>query len=199
MNMFNLKRASGAAGAVLLFAIAFLFGCGEEEETPVGPGPYTMTEPKYALANAELAFNGYGAGLLDKCLADPFLFYFDPNDVGQKTNGYVMPGSWARADFLQAARNMFSRAQSISLNNNWRAVGSPDPTETFYVAYAVPLTIVVVVDANNSYVLDDGTCDYEFEKNAEGKWHVVNWRDRSRERGCIGPLTLGRILAKFYL
>jgi len=197
--MFNLKRPSGAAGALLLFAITFFLGCGEEEETPVGPGPYTMNEPKYVLANVEMAFNGYETGLLDKCLADTFLFYFDPNDVGQKANGYVMPGSWARVDFLQAARNMFARAQRISLNNNWRAVGSPDPNETFYVAYAVPLKIVVVVDANKSYVLDDGTCDYEFEKDADETWHVVNWRDRSRASGCIGPLTLGRILAKFYL
>ncbi len=42
-------------------------------------------------------------------------------------------------------------------------------------------------------------CDYEFEKDADGTWHVVNWRDRSRAAGCIGPFTLGRILAKFYL
>ena len=199
MKMFNLKRPSGAASAVLLFAITFFVGCGEEEEAPPGPGPYPMNEPKYALANVELAFNGYDAGLLDKCLADTFLFYFDPNDVGQNANGYVMPGSWARVDFLQAPRNMFARAQRISLNNNWRAIGSPDPNETFYVAYAVPLKIVVVIDANKSYVLDDGTCDYEFEKDADGTWRVVNWRDRSRAAGCIGSFTLGRILAKFYL
>jgi hypothetical protein len=197
--MLNSKRASGAAGAVLLFTAAFLVGCGEEEEPQPGPGPYQMTEPKYALANVELAFNGYDVSLLDKCLADTFLFFFDPNDVGQKANGYVMPGSWARADFLQAARNMFSRAQSISIDNNWQAIGPPDPNENIYAAYAVPLKIAVVVGPNESYTLDDGTCDYEFKKDADGTWHLINWQDRSREAGCTGPRTLGRILAKFYL
>ena len=56
-----------------------------------------------------------------------------------------------------------------------------------------------MVDEINGYAVDDGTCDYDFGQDAAGAWRLTRWKDRSRECGCIGALTLGRLLAGYYL
>lgn len=180
------------------FAALFLSACSDNPEETAPPGPYKPSEPKYALANVELAFNGKNAALLDRCLDPGYRFYFDVNDVGERTNGYLIPEYWSRADFLGAAGNMFGRAYAVSMNNGWKAVGSPGPGENNYTAASVGLRFVVMVDANNGYMIDDGTCDYDFAEVAAGEWRLTRWKDRSRECGCVGETTLGRILASYY-
>jgi hypothetical protein len=94
---------------------------------------------------------------------------------------------------------MFKETYSTSLTNNWATIGSPAPGETTYLAVDVPLKMVIMVDEVNGYVLDDGTCDYDFARAEGGAWRLSRWRDRSRECGCIGESTFGRILAGYYL
>ncbi len=188
-----------AAGMTLAPAALFFLACADEQETPARPSPYKPSEPKYALANVELAFDNMNADLLDSCLERGFKFYFDINDVGEEANGYVIPEYWSKADILRGAGNMFARAYATSLSNNWRTIGSPGPSENAYFVSSVALRIVVMVDAINGYAVDDGTCDYEFAQDVEGGWRLTRWKDRSRECGCIGPLTLGLLLAGYYL
>jgi hypothetical protein len=185
----------------LFTAVLITAGCGDEngEDVSTGPEPYAKTEPKYVLANVELAFNRGDEQLLSDCLADGFTFYFDPSDVGEEVNGYVVPASWSRKEFLRATGNMFARTHEISLNNHWKSIGSPEPGETSYLAANVALEIAVMVDRINGYASNDGTCNYEFAKDASRKWHLAKWWDRSRECGCIGPKTFGLILAGYYL
>jgi hypothetical protein len=173
-------------------------GCGDEEATPTERGPYGATEPKYVLANVELAFNRGDVNLLSDCLAGDFVFYFDVNDIGQKVDGYTIPASWTREEFLTAAGNLFAGTYDISLTNHWRGIGTPARSETSYFAVDVDLELVVMLDAVNGYALDDGTCDYEFTKTDAQKWYLYKWRDRSRECGCLGPVTLGLILARYH-
>ncbi len=173
-------------------------GCGDDEAPPTERGPYDATEPKFVLANVELAFNRDDVNLLSDCLAADFVFYFDVNDIGEKVNGYTIPTSWTRQEFLTAAGNLFAETHSISLANHWRETGTPAPSETSYLAADVDLEIVVMVDAVNGYALEDGVCDYEFSKTGARKWHLYKWRDRSRECGCLGPVTLGLILARYH-
>jgi len=180
-------------GGVLITA-----GCGDEDAAPTEAGPYDATEPKYVLANVELAFNRGDVNLLSDCLAGEFKFFFDVDDIGQKIDGYTIPASWARDEFLAAADNMFAETRDISLTDHWREIGTPAPGETSFQAADVPLEIVVVVDAGNGYAFDDGTCDYEFAKEPTRIWHLAKWRDRSRECGCLGPATFGRILARYH-
>lgn len=182
----------------LFLGILGTAGCGDEEPTPTEPGPYDATEPKYVLANVELAFDRGDVNLLSECLAGDFVFLFDVNDIGQKVDGYTIPASWTRDEFLTAAGNMFAETYDTSLTNRWREVGTPAPGETSYFAADVGLEIVVMLDAVNGYAFEDGTCDYEFSKTGAQKWYLSKWRDRSRECGCLGPLTFGRIMARYH-
>jgi hypothetical protein len=181
-----------AAGGVLAA------GCGEDAATPAGQEPYAATEPKYVLANVELAFNGDDLKLLDDCLAPDFAFYFDEDDVGQEVNGYVMPPSWTRQEFLTAAGNLFDKTFSATLNDHWRDVGTPGRGEQFHLVPELKLELSVMLDSKNGYVFDDGSCDYEFTRAPGEAWFLSTWRDRSRECGCLGPFTLGRILAGYH-
>lgn len=182
----------------LVLGILGTAGCGDEEVTPTEAGPYDTTEPRYVLANVELAFDRDDVNLLSECLAGDFVFLFDVNDIGQKVDGYTIPASWTRDEFLTAAGNMFAETYDTSLTNRWREAGSPAPGETSYFAADVPLGITVMTDPNEGYAFDDGTCDYEFAKEPGQTWFLTKWRDRSRECGCLGPLTFGRIMARYH-
>lgn len=181
-----------------LIGVIISAGCGDEESTPTEAGPYEATEPEYVLANVELAFDRGDVNLLGECFAGGFVFLFDVNDIGEKVDGYTIPASWTRDEFLTAAGNMFAETYDTSLTNHWREIGTPGRGEIFYQAADVPLGITVMVDATNGYLLDDGTCDYEFAKEPGQMWFLTKWRDRSRECGCLGQLTFGRILARYH-
>ncbi len=181
-----------AAGAVLTA------GCGEDATNPGEQQPYAATEPKYVLANVEIAFNGDDLKLLDNCLAPDFAFYFDSHDVGEEVNGYIMPGSWTRQEFLTAAGNLFAKTFSVTLNDHWRDVRKPPRGEQFHLAPELELQLSVMLDSKNGYAFDDGTCDYEFTREPGQAWFLSAWRDRSRDCGCLGPFTLGRILARYH-
>jgi hypothetical protein len=197
-----MRRETGllcAAGLASALTALFVLACANGEEDKPGPGPYEPNEPKLVLANVEFAFGNQDADLLSTCLGGEFRFYFDLNDVGEEVHGYIIPEFWSKADTLRAVGNMFARTYATTLSANWRTMGSPGPGEKTYVATGVPLRIVVKVDEVNGYALDDGTCDYEFEQGDGAAWHLTLWRDRSRECGCVGELTLGRLLAGYYL
>ena len=185
----------------LFLGVLISAGCGDEEPTTTEAGPYDATEPKYVLANVELAFNRGDVNLLSNCLAGDFAFYFDVNDIGQKVDGYTIPTSWTRDEFLTAAGNIFAETYDTSLTNRWREVGSPAPGETSHFAGNVALDIIVMLDTINGYTLEGGVCDYEFTREPAQTWFLTKWRDRTLEcggGGCIGGMTLGQILARYH-
>lgn len=192
-------RLSYGAALALALAVLFILACGSaEEETPTS-GPYEPNQPKLVLANVEIAFGNQDLDILEPCLGGDFRFFFDVNDAGEKVNGYVMPEFWSKADIMRATGNMFTRTYATTLTSHWRTMGSPGQGERTFVATGLPLRIVVMEDEVNGYVFDDGTCDYDFAQAEGGAWHLTLWRDRSRECGCVGEYTLGRILAGYYL
>lgn len=188
-----------AVGLTLALAALFVLACSDGEEETPGITPFEPNQPKLVLANVEMAFGNQDTDLLGACLASNFKFYFDINDIGEEANGYVIPESWSKANLLRATGNMFARTYATTLTASWKTMGSPGPGEKSYVAAGLPLRIVVMVDEVNGYALDDGTCDYEFGQGDGSAWHLTLWRDRSRECGCVGELTLGRLLAGYYL
>jgi hypothetical protein len=101
-----------ASVVVVLLALA----CGEEEgitrpRIPVINPVY----PADVLENVETSFIRRDIDLLKKCLSPDFVFYFDPNDVGQNPPGsiYVIPESWSYTEFWLVARNMFNKTYTV--------------------------------------------------------------------------------------
>ena len=152
---------------ILITAAALLaVSCVEEGGTTPGPTYPEATSPANVLKNVELSFNQRNAGLLDGVLSKGFVFYFDPDDVGQHPpgGGYIIPESWSRAEFTGAVSNMFKKAYSVSLSIPTASVGEPDPNETTYDAENINIKLLVMVDELNGYIADNGYCNFECER-----------------------------------
>ena len=188
------------AAAAAVFA-ALAAGCSNNAGPSPADGYYALTEPKFALADAEKAFNAKDGPALGATLADHFRFYFDAADVGkQLPDGYVIPASWSRDDFLRAATNLFARTHSDKMDAGWRTLGSPAAGEKSFAVDTVPLAFTVMYNPQDGYFLDDGTCDYGFAADDAGKWRLTEWRDRSHACGCpTVEKSFGYILAEYYL
>jgi len=99
-----MKKMVILAAAVALLALS----CGEEEGVaPQEPDRFAPTSPANVLKNVGLAFTNRDVDLLKAMLSTNFVFYFDPDDVGQRVPGsqYVIPESWNRTrDFARRLR-----------------------------------------------------------------------------------------------
>jgi len=200
-----MKKMVTLATAVALLALS----CGDEEGvTPQEPDRYKPTSPVNVLENVELAFNNRDIDLLKAMLSTTFIFYFDPDDVGQHPPGsqYRIPGGWSYTEFWRVADNMFTKAYSISLSIPTDQIGTPGENETTYRADNVSINLIVMVDELTGYQANQGYCNYEFEKytGEEGKkcWRLTKWWDRTAvfADGSLGvkPTSFGRILAMYY-
>jgi len=201
-----MKRIITLGAAVALLA----FACGEEEGVTPPPGPDRLepTSPANVLKNVELAFNNRDVDLLKAMLSTTFVFYFDPDDVGQYAPGsrYEIPESWSYAEFYTAVNNLYTDAYSIKLTIPTGNVGTPGENETKYRAENVSINLLVMVDELNGYIADQGFCNFAFESytSEAGKkcWRLTGWWDRTAvpADGRIGfmPTSVGKVLAVFY-
>jgi len=172
----------GAALAALLFT-GCLFSPPEEE--PVEPPP-VMNSPVNVLKTIEIAYNQGNINYYKGALSENFVFYFDPDDVGQTPpNGskYVIPESWTYTEDWDATQRMFANAYSISLTIPTAGVGEPDPEATTYKAENISIKLLVMIDEVNGFIADTGYCDFEFEEyqNETGadRWRLRKWWDRT--------------------
>ncbi|UCH79093.1 MAG: hypothetical protein JSU81_03855, partial [Candidatus Coatesbacteria bacterium] len=163
------------------------------DDPPTGPGtePYPEpTSPRDVLRNVEMSFNRYDVDRLKAMLATSFVFYFDPNDVGQSPPGksYVIPESWSYTEFWSAVGNMLELAHSVSLTINKDGVGEPDPEARVYKAERVTIRILVMIDELNGFIAGEvGYCNFAFESyDGEGGkklWRLTGWWDRTAGGG----------------
>ena len=193
----------GAALALLAFA------CEDRVHAPTPtPEPTGAESPVEVLETVEKSFNERDTKLLVSSLSENFVFYFDPDDVGQRPPGkpsYEIPESWSYTEFWNAANNMFTKAYSISLSIPTDQVGTPAENETTFRAEKISISLLVMVDELNGYIADTGYCNYEFESytSEAGKkcWGLTGWWDRTAipADGRLGlkPSSVGRILATF--
>jgi len=190
--------------AVTTAALALLaLSCGEEEG-PTGPAPYpALDSPDHVLTNVEMSFNERDHGLLKYSLDhDAFVFYFNPADVGEEINGYIIPMSWTYAEFYQACGNMFEEAYDISMQIP--PIGEPPADATEYTAFNVTINFLCMTDEANGYRADKGYCNFKFKKyieNGKGRWRLVQWWDYTMsfdESGRAEPASFGRVLALYY-
>lgn len=182
--------------ATAVLSAAFL-SCGEEEEAPAPRVP-DYSSPNAVLNTIAKAFNHGRLDWLDDALTTDFTFYFDPDDVGDVVNGYVIPPSWTYAEFKTACENMFAEAYSI--NFGLGEAGVPAEGVTEYKAEGVQLYCVVYIDPRTVY-RTTYYCheDFLFVKQASGSWRVARWWDFAGPfSGDVEPPSFGKILALFY-
>ncbi len=201
-----MKRIITLAAALALLALS----CGEEEGvTPQEPDRLAPTSPANVLENVELAFNNRDVDLLKAMLSTAFVFYFDPDDVGQNPPGslYRIPESWSYTEFWIVVNKILTKAHSVSLTIPTGNVGTPGENETKYRADNISIDLIVMVDELIGYQANQGYCNFAFESytSETGKkcWRLSGWWDRTAVpaagvRFALAPSSFGRILAIFY-
>ncbi len=197
----------GVIVSVCVAAAALWLSCGGEEgvtkPTPERPEP---TTPARVLKNVEIAFNQRDIGLLKAMLSENFVFYFDPNDIGSRPPGgkYIIPESWGYTELWQAIYNLFQKAYAIDMAINTDNVGAPAPGANTYCAENISVSLTVMVDPSNGFIVD-GYCNFAFERyaaaNGKNYWRLTKWWDHTCQ-GFDGPRTseptsLGRIFALY--
>jgi hypothetical protein len=189
MNKYNknLRIARNSLAAAALAAATLTFtGClfSPPEDQPPQTAP-EMTTPANVLKNIEVAYNQQLVDKYKEALSTKFVFYFDPDDVGQNPPGstYLIPETWSYTEDWRTTEKMFQRAYRIKLAIPTGNVGEPAPTDTTFRADNVSINLLVMVDELNGYIADQGYCNFEFEKykNEEGKdrWRLTKWWDRT--------------------
>ena len=194
---------------VIVGTALLALSCGEEEGVTRPRIP--VTNPVYpadVIENVEHSFNQIDIDLLKRCLSPDFIFYFDPDDVGQNPPGksYLIPESWSYTEFWAALNNMFARAYYVSLDISTGRIGIPGENETTYRAENVTISLLVMVDEVNGYIADGGYCNFAFEtyynERKEKRWRLTGWWDFTSEgydeRTAVAPGSLGRVLALYY-
>ncbi|UCE26715.1 MAG: hypothetical protein JSW52_10265 [Candidatus Coatesbacteria bacterium] len=185
----------------VIFVLTTLMACTDT----VAP---RINTPAQVLEFLEESFNRQELSVLYKYLRSDFVFYFDPDNVGDEIDGFTIPVSWDRYNIFGACSNMFEEAYSIDFEVVTAGVGDPDDEATTYSAYNVQIRLVVMTDALNGH-LADGYCDFEFIYNGPSGyggygWEVSKWYDRTSPIGSTGlsnnttPKSLGLILAYYY-
>ena len=187
---------------ILVFALVALVSCDEEivTYTPDLSSPYgVLTELVYCFNNHQE--DGI-INRMDAVLSPDFVFYFDPEDVGDYVGDYEIPVSWTKTEMMSAIRNMFNQAHSIALHipilyGGEDAFGKPDEGDTTFIRTNVTVDLLVMIDESNGYQAQ-GFCDFEFTKDGSGNWPITTWWDKTG--GALlspMPTPLGIILAMF--
>jgi hypothetical protein len=200
-----MKKMVTLGAALALLALS----CGDEEGvTPQEPDRLAPTSPANVLENVELAFNNRDVDLLKAMLSTNFIFYFDPDDVGQRAPGsqYEIPESWSYTEFCTAAESMLEKAYSLSFTIYVEKVGSPPAGANKYRAEGVKLRFLLMVDELNGYLADQGYFNFEFERYeaAGGKsfWRLVKWWDFTAypygDQATPAPASFGKALALYF-
>ena len=198
-----MKKLLCAAAALLALSCFF------DEPTEPGPeAPPLTTSPANVLKCVELSFNQRDVAIIDGVLTKAFVFYFDPDDVGQSPPGgnYEIPESWSYTQFRVAVGNMLEKAHSVSLTIPTGGVGTPDPHATTYRAEGISIKILVMIDELNGYIANQGYCNFEFERYENEKgyklWRLTRWEDNTAmyydANPGVTPGSFGKILALFY-
>jgi hypothetical protein len=192
-------------GILIIAACMLALSCFEEGGTTPGPeGAPEATSPANALKCVEMSFNQRDMKIVTNVLSDGFVFYFDPDDVGQSPpgGGYVIPESWSCAEFKGAVTNMYRKAFSISLTIPTGGVGTPDPNETTYRVENINIKLLVMIDELNGFIADQGYCNFAFERYDGPKgvklWRLTNWWDNTSTyydaNPALKPTSLGKVL-----
>jgi hypothetical protein len=181
INVF-LRVAFGAVVIVGVLAVnGCIFGTPPPEDPGVTPG---LDSPAGVAALIQEAYMTRDLDLYKACLSPNFTFYFDPNNIGEDVDGYIIPDSWGYDDEVDAIANMFDNAYDIDLTIVTANIGKPDPSDEGFSAPNVAIDLLVMVDPTNGFQAE-GPVDFDFESypNPEDPskklWRVRKWWDRT--------------------
>jgi hypothetical protein len=200
------KRISNFIAAAALAALALASCDGTVVDGDEPPVP-EYTTPAKVLKAVQISFNQGDVNYLKASLSPNFVFYFDPDDVGQMPPGsnYIIPESWSYTEFWQVGQNLFEKSYAIKFGIPTRGVGEPGPEETTYDAQNITIGLLVMIDEVNGYIVDNGYCNFRFERY-EGEsgrkfWRLTDWWDYTAAYGDgkpgAAPTSFGRILALY--
>jgi hypothetical protein len=183
---------------VILLGIA----CKEEETIidPVPEGDYTPESPEDCISNFELSFNKRNIELYKALLSPNYTFYFNPLDVGNDVDGYIIPDSWDYTEDTGATENMFTLAYDIAMQLPENDIGTPPEDATEYTASNIAISLLVMVDADNGFIANLGTVEFTFVKiddGGEGYWIIKDWRDFTFAKKGTDSASLGSLKASF--
>jgi hypothetical protein len=191
----------------MLAALAFA-GCGKTVINGDDPPIPEYTSPATVLKAVQISFNQSNIYYLEQSLSPEFIFYLDRRDVGSSPPGgrYVIPASWSYDDFTEAANRMLNMAYSISLFVPVGPLREPGENETTYRAEDVTISLLVMVDEVDGFIIDKGYCDFAFEayynERKEKRWRLTGWWDFTSEfldeYTGVAPGSLGKLLALYY-
>ena len=185
-NLSSVSRTAALTVGTALAAMLFT-GClfSPPAEQPPEPPP-VMDSPANVLKTVEIAYNQRNVRYYKSALSENFVFYFDPDDVGQYPPGggnYKIPESWSYTQDWTATANMFQKAYSITLVIPVGSVGQPDPEATEFRADNINIKLLVYVDELNGYLANEGYCNFQFEKyqneNGKYRWRLTKWWDNT--------------------
>jgi len=158
---------------ISILTLILLTSCLEEYSPP----PLSLDSPEDTLRTFVYAFNHSNEPdaikILSSTLTDDFHFYFDPKDIGKENDGYIIPESWNRDEFLNACQNMFNSAYSIHLDIPALVTGligdySSNGNE-FYCE--TDINFLLYVNAYQGYQVV-GPVYWQFRKCDDGKWRI---------------------------
>ncbi len=161
-------------------------------------GPTTLFSPRECLFNVEKSFNMRDINFYELNLSPNFIFYFNPNDVGQEVGGFTIPVSWGYEKDTAAVKNMFVEAYDISCSILEGGVEDPPEDAVTFTVNDIEMSFLLMVESQNGYIAQ-GTCDFEFrrtEENGQYIWVIEEWRDFTFNKE-VEPRSFGGIKAMF--
>ena len=194
MRAISVVAMMAAAGGAFL-------ACGGDEKTT--PDAFAVTTPAAVLANISASWNQREVARFKASLSPNFVFYFNPHDVGQSVNGYVIPVSWDYPETVDTVRTMFENAYSISLDIPTDSVGTPPANASVWRADNITPYLLLYDVPGEAYTIGGGYCNFEFEKykGSDGNdyWRLKTWWDFTSSAGRnAAPASLGHVLALYH-
>ncbi len=181
----------------VLTSVLFAMSC----TNTTTPDPvYFPTSPEECIYYLELAYNSRDIIMYKAILTPDFTFYFNPIDVGKDVDGYIIPDSWDYDEDTTATGNMYRMAYDISMQLPENDIGTPPEGATEYTADNIGISLLVMVDADNGFIANNGTVEFTFVKvddGGEGYWIIKDWRDFTFAKKGTDSASLGGIKATF--
>jgi len=183
------KKTVHFVTAFSLLIVILAFSCFSEPGTqPPGKWYPDFASPYECINNLVFCFNSYKTepNIIDKYkqVLDPaYIFYFDPEDIGDEVGGYIIPAMWTYDEDWRATNNMFNLAYDITftipiLDQGEDTFGKPEEGATEFLKSNVTINLILMEDDTTGYQAQ-GFCDFKFKKNENGQWHLSEWRDHT--------------------
>lgn len=182
MSVLKKKIMAGVAAAALL-TVACPF---EPPGNGTGEPPAGFTTPAGVLELIEQSYNERDIEKYKSALKrDVFVFYFNPADVGETVNGYVIPQSWTYTEDTSATKNMFEKAYDVDLLIFTENIPKPEPGATEFYITQVHIDLKVMENESKGYRAYYGYCNFKFVNTGtseEPHWLLTTWWDFTRDQ-----------------